>query len=528
MSSINTGSSKNAKPALKQRLNLMLLLLLPALASTLNGQADRPLKREFRGVWVATVLNLDYPKSPSTWPTAHQEEWRNLLDKLKATGFNAVVAQVRPAADAFYPSAYAPWSAYLTGKQGLPPSPEYDVLKFMIDEAHKRGMDFHAWLNPYRVSMNLDTAQLSPNQVFYQHRDWVVPYSNRYYLNPGLPQVRQHLSAVVAEIASRYDIDGIHFDDYFYPYPVAGAPFPDSLTFEQYGKVQFDTITDWRRYNVNRLIEMVDSTLKQHAPHAAFGVSPFGVWRNQAEDPRGSATQASIGAYDALYADALHWAEEGWIDYLVPQLYWHIGFEVADHAELQRWWSRHKGKAKLYIGYAAYKVGRDKMEQWLLPDELPRQIQLGRSNPDIDGGIFFRAASTLYGDLGVRDSLQAAFATPALLPEHQSEAGQRPAAPRLRKARTRRDGILLKWKFGKGDCKSRPHYYVVYRFKDSQPADLDRPEHILHFTHFGTGKRRHKFLDTTAAPGQTYIYRITGISRTHQEGPPSKKAEVRR
>ncbi|MCI4648350.1 MAG: hypothetical protein MRY85_09050, partial [Phaeodactylibacter sp.] len=220
--------------------------------------------------------------------------------------------------------------------------------------------------------------------------------------------------------------------------------------------------------------------------------------------------------------------EKGWIDYLVPQLYWHIGFEVADHAELQRWWSRHKGKAKLYIGYAAYKVGRDRMEQWLLPDELPRQIQLGRSNPNINGGIFFRAASTLYGDLGVRDSLRAAFATPALLPEHQYKEAPVPAAPRLRKAKTRRDGTLLKWKFGKGDRKNRPHYYVVYRFKDNQPADLDQPEHILHLTRFGTGKRRHKFLDTTAEQGHSYTYIVTGINHTHREGPPSKKAEVRR
>jgi len=523
MSSINTGSLKNAKRMLRLLPSLLLLLsaLLPA--TMLQGQS---LKREFRGVWVATVLNLDYPKSPTTWPTAQKENWRNLLDKLKATGFNAVVAQVRPAADAFYPSAHAPWSAYLTGQQGVPPKPVYDVLEFMIEETHKRGMDFHAWLNPYRVTMNLDTTQLSSDQVFHQHRDWVLPYGNRYYLNPGLPQVREHLSTVVAELAGRYDIDGVHFDDYFYPYPVAGAPFPDSLTFEQYGIMQFDTITDWRRHNVNRLIEMVDSTLEQHAPHAEFGVSPFGVWRNQSEDPEGSATQASIGAYDALYADAVHWAEEGWIDYLVPQLYWHIGFEVADHEELQRWWSRHKGKAKLYIGYAAYKVGRDRMEQWLLPDELPRQIQLGRDNANIDGGIFFRAASTLYGRLGVRDSLQAAFSTPALLPEHTYKEFNVPAAPRIRKAKAHRQGALLKWKLGKGDRKNRPHYYAVYRFEGRKAGNSKNAGAIIHLTSFGEHKRRFKFTDTSAEPGKTYTYILTGINRTHREGTASEAVTV--
>ncbi|MEQ8705288.1 MAG: family 10 glycosylhydrolase [Phaeodactylibacter sp.] len=526
MLSINTGSSKNARPVLLLRSSLFILMTALWSATTLQGQEAAPLKREFRGVWVATVLNLDYPKSPTTWPTAQKEGWRNLLDKLKATGFNAVVAQVRPAADAFYPSTHAPWSAYLTGKQGLPPKPAYDVLEFMIEEAHKRGMDFHAWLNPYRVSMDLDTTKLSAGHVFYQHRDWIVPYGNRYYLNPGLPPVREHLSGVIAELASQYDIDGIHFDDYFYPYPVAGAPFPDSLTFAQYGATQFDTITDWRRDNVNRLIGMVDSTLEQHAPYAEFGVSPFGVWRNQSEDPKGSATQASIGAYDALYADALHWAEEGWIDYLVPQLYWHIGFEIADHAELQRWWSRHKGKAKLYIGHAAYKVGRDKMEQWLLPDELPRQLQMGRSNPDIDGGIFFRAASTLYGGLGVRDSLQAAFSTPALLPAHTYNGLRIPAPPRMKRAKARRQGTLLKWKFGKGDRKHRPHYYVVYRFEGKQAGSTDQPEAIVHFTEFGAGRRQYKFTDTTTKPGRFYTYLIVGLNRAHREGAPGQAATV--
>ncbi|MCB9274021.1 MAG: family 10 glycosylhydrolase [Lewinellaceae bacterium] len=484
-------------------------------------------KQEFRGVWVATVKGLDYPARPSAWPTAQKEEWKNLLKQYKSLGLNAVIFQARPAGDAFYPTEYAPWSEYLAGRQGLPPNPEYDVLEFLIQETHQEGMEFHAWLNPYRATMGLDTAALSPQHLFNRHRDWLVRYGQRFYLNPGLPQVREHVRDVVAELVQRYDVDAIHFDDYFYPYPITNEAFPDSSTFLQYGR-NFPDINAWRRNNVDELIRMVSLAIKEAKPHVYFGISPFGVWRNKQDDPAGSDTRAGAPSYDAVHADVLSWLRQGWIDYVLPQLYWHIGFPPADNAILQRWWSLNTSGRQLYIGFAAYKVGNDSQEQWYDPGELPRQIRLARRNRRISGGAFFRSGSVLADPLNLKDTLRAYYRYPALLPCRE-ELGLNPAvaAEKLKVGNKKGDARII-WRPNKESGPTPPYYYVLYRFTGAGPGDLDDPRNILHITSFGGKEKKFRFTDTRLEEGKAYTYQVTAVNRAHCESKPGQAVTVTR
>lgn len=510
---------------------LLLLFLaccaIEAAAQSRKNYTPPPPKREFRGVWIATVNNLDYPKKPTSWPTAQKEEWKNLLKKLKELGFNAVVFQVRPAGDAFYFSELAPWSEYLTGRQGLPPRPEYDVLQFLIEETHRNGMEFHAWFNPFRATMGLDTSALHPLHVFNRHRGWVVQYGRRFYLNPGIPQVREHVRDVVAEVVAKYDVDGVHFDDYFYPYPLANETFPDSLDYRAYG-ASYKTIGDWRRSNVDEVVELVSAAIKELKPNVYFGISPFGVWRNKDKDPLGSETKASIGSYDDLYADILGWLRQGWIDYVVPQIYWNIGFEPADYATLQRWWSQHADERQLYIGHAAYKVGNDRQEQWNDPGEIGRQLSLNRRNRRVNGSVFFRAESVLSDPLGLKDSLRVYFRAPALLPDRPELSLGVFSAPDLRRVKNQRGKARVIWRPAKEDREKPPSYYIVYRFNGNTVGDMDDPRNIRHISCMNDGSKKFQFVDSAFEEGQTYTYLVTAANRAHTESAPSKAAPVTR
>lgn len=505
---------------------LIITLLLPFL---LNAQKalNHPQKREFRGVWVATVANIDFPKSKTTDRIAIQEQFKNLLDKYEALGFNAILFQVRPAADAFYPSKLAPWSAFLTGEQGRSPQDEFDPLKFMIEESHKRGMEFHAWLNPYRATMNLDSSQLSLQHVFFQHPDWMVEYGRRYYLNPAMPEVRTHLVNVVAEVVENYDVDGIHFDDYFYPYPQKGEVYPDSLDFRFYGAF-YNDIGNWRRDNVNKLIESVSQRIKELKPHVKFGISPFGVWRNRAKDPFGSDTRASVTCYDDLYADVIHWMRNGWVDYVAPQIYWHIGYPPADYATLADWWAIQAGHCNLYIGQAAYKVGDNPELPWLDGNEIPKQIFFNRSNTKILGSIYFSARSILKNPLGLKDSLEIYYSKPALLPETQSLELRKQAAPNFRQIRRQAEDVRLKWKLAKNDAEHLPFYYVIYRFEGIVEAELDfdNPKNILKIMPFGSIDKKFIYIDETAETGKLYTYAVVAVNHQHTESNPSKKRRI--
>ena len=506
-----------------------LLFLAISLPLFLQGQKvlNHPQKREFRAVWIATVANIDYPKKVSSKKVAIEEQYKNLLDQYEKLGFNAVVFQVRPAGDAFYPTALAPWSAYLTGEQGRGPIPEFDPLEFMVKEAHSRGMEFHAWFNPLRATMNLDSSALSLKHVYFQHPNWMVRYGRRYYLNPAMPEVRQHVVDVVAEVVEKYDIDGVHFDDYFYPYPKKGYEYPDSTDFKFYG-ASYNNREDWRRDNVNKLVESLSERIKELKPHIKFGVSPFGVWRNKKKDPFGSDTRAGVTSYDDLYADVVHWMRLGWIDYVAPQIYWNIGYELADYATLADWWAIQTGECNLYIGHAAYKVGENKVEAWHEADEMAKQIFFNRSNTKIGGSIYFSSRSILKNPLGLKDTLRSFYASPALLPETESLGLTKQAAPNLRRIRRKQGDVRLKWKLAKRDEKKPPFYYVIYRFEGRENKDLDfnNPKNILSILPLASTGKKFTYIDKTAKTGQLYTYAITAVNRQHTESASSKKRGI--
>ena len=502
-------------------LKTILFCLLFASQAQLSAQSNPP-KREFRAVWIATVNNIDYPRKPIPYAIAQKEQWKKIVEKYKELGFNALIVQIRPAGDAFYPTAYAPWSKYLTGQQGLPPQPLYNPLEFMIEETHKQGMEFHAWLNPYRATVDLDTFSLAGNHMFFKHPEWMLKYGGKHYFNPALPEVRQHLTDVVGEVVKNYDIDAIHFDDYFYPYRIKDVPLQDTLDYIKYG-AGFEQIDDWRRDNVDQLIEEISYMIKQNKPHVKFGISPFGVWRNRDKDPRGSDTRAGVTSFDDLYANVLKWMNAGWIDYIVPQLYWSIGFEPADHEKLLRWWSRNTFGKHLYIGHAVYKVADNNDENWHDPEELPRQIRLNRRNYNSLGSAFFSAKYLLENPLGVKDSIDYYYKYPALLPEVSELSLKSFSQPTLKKLKYSKDAVKLRWKPNKVNKHQPPAYYVIYRFEGTKISmnDYDDPRNIIAITPFNAEKNALKFYDETTEEGKTYTYAITAVNRQHSESKPS-------
>lgn len=373
-------------------------------------------QEEFRGAWISSVYNLDWPSSKGLSMEKQKKEYITLLDSLEAAGMNAVIVQVKPAADALYPSEYAPWSEYLTGTQGKDPG--YDPLAFMIEETHKRGMEFHAWFNPFRVTTNTEkTDKLASNNPAILHPEWILNYDGKLFLNPGLPEVRTYVKNAVLEVVKKYDVDAIHFDDYFYPYPDSKkSEIPDSKTYEQYGK-KYNNKADWRRYNINLMIKDISISIKNIKKDVKFGISPFGVWRNYSTDPKGSDTKASITSYDSLYADTRYWAYVGWIDYIAPQIYWNIGYAAADYQKTLDWWVKEleDKNVHLYVGQALYKLGTNLA--WSNPDELPNQIALNRTYTAVKGSIYFRAKLLLDNVLGFTDRLKNdLYNTPATIP----------------------------------------------------------------------------------------------------------------
>lgn len=501
---------------------LTLLSLVALLVFAQFQLKDQPTKelapapvREMRGAWMATVLNIDYPQRPTLDAATLQADFKSQLFRLKAIGINAVFVQVRAAADAIYPSNYAPWSQWITGRQGVAPASDFDPLAFMIEEAHAKGMEFHAWVNPYRVSMNLDTFSLAPTNVFYQHRNWVKQYGNRLYLDPGIPEVQNHLLTVTEELLTNYRIDGIHFDDYFYPYPVTGETFPDRESFDLYG-TRFETREDWRRENVNTLVTKVSQLIERKKPWVQYGISPFGVWRNQSRDPNGSATRAFASSYDDLYGDALAWARNGLVDYLAPQLYWNIGYSAADYAHLLDWWTKHVDpKTRIYIGHAAYKVGTDREPAWNDLEELPRQINLNRKNRRISGSLYFSAKSLLTSPIGLDQRLKDVYAGLKLLPEQSGSKGLPPEAPELEKVKLTAAGPLLVWEVQKDvTAEELPYYYAIYRTSSSGHTEL------IHITPFDQGCRRFHFYDTALTENSSLegiTYEVRAVDKWHRE-----------
>ena len=354
-------------------------------------------QKEMRGVWVASVVNIDYPTKPTTDPETLKAEALKILDHARDTGFNAVFLQVRPTADAFYKSQYFPWSKFLTGTQGKAPSGGFDPLAFWITEAHKRGIELHAWINPYRITKKtVSEAKPTVNSLHSSHParknpSWVVQYKDsNLYFNPGIPEVRKLIVDSVMEIINNYEIDGIHFDDYFYP----GSDFNDSATYTKYGK-GFKSIGDWRRNNVNLLVSEVHSAVKAADRDVRFGISPFGIWANKKNNSLGSDTNG-LESYYEHYADSRKWVRDGIIDYICPQIYWNIGYNIADYSKLLTWWKNVVSgtSVDLYVGHAAYKAGNSsKSSPWYGVAEIERQILLNRNYPEVKGSLFYNYTS---------------------------------------------------------------------------------------------------------------------------------------
>ena len=365
----------------------------------------------FRGAWIATVANIDWPTAEAVGDTEKQQaEMIWLLDSLEAIGINAIIFQVRPTADALYYSELEPTSHWLTGKQGGTLS--WDPLKWTIEQAHQRNMEVHVWLNPYRVNLaKTDTSEICADHIWRKHREWFWEYNKQWYFDPGLDVTREWICTVVQDIVTRYDIQAIHMDDYFYPYPSGGKPIPDTKTFAKYPR-GFTDIAEWRRNNVNLAIQDIHRTIRDCKKNVQFGISPFGVWRNASVDPTGSATTAGITNYDDLYADIRLWIKEGWIDYVLPQLYWEIGKKAADYQVLAHWWANEvRGtNCKLYIGMAPYRLeNASPKTAWGQGNEISRQMQLNRTIPEITGECFYSTRPLLRNPRGVCDSINAIY-----------------------------------------------------------------------------------------------------------------------
>lgn len=354
-----------------------------------GGGGHQASRGELRGMWIATVTNRDWPSKPGLTAARQKAELIKHLDTAVARRLNAVVLQVRPTADALWPSPYEPWAQCLTGTQGK--APGWDPLGTAVREAHARGLELHAWFNPYRVATHTDPSRLSAKHPARVHPGWVLPYGGKLYYNPGLPEVRKFVQDAMLDAVKRYDIDAVHWDDYFYPYPVAGQTFKDDAAYQRYGGA-FANKAAWRRDNTDRLVREMSGRIKKIKKDVRFGISPFGVWRNIATDPAGSDTRAGVQTYDDLHADTRKWVQKGWIDYIAPQLYWNIGFAAADYAKLLRWWDgvvRGTG-VDLYIGEALYKAGDPAQPAaWQDPAELSRHLTLAKKYPGVHGHCYF-------------------------------------------------------------------------------------------------------------------------------------------
>ena len=404
------------------------------------------------------------------------------LDELMKDGVNAIIFQIRPECDALYQSNIEPWSRFLTGKQGVAPSPYWDPLQWMVTECHKRGMELHAWINPYRAKTKT-THELDSRHVALRHPEWVFEYDDQYILNPAIPECRNFICHVVGDIVRRYDVDGLHIDDYFYPYPAAGQTIPDDQLFRSNPR-GFTNKGDWRRDNVNLFIRQLSDTIHQNKPWVKFGVSPFGIYRNKKNDPNGSNTNG-LQNYDDLYADVLLWVNKGWVDYNVPQLYWEIGHKSADYQELIGWWNRYASNRPLFIGEDVERTVKNADLRNPNAHQLAAKVQLRSQMRNVQGAVLWYAKAAVdnignYGTL-LRSTY---WRYPALQPQMPFIDGKAPKKVRKPKIiNTQEDGNVLFWREPKGKgWKNQAVRYVVYRFNNGEPINIDDPSHIVAIT----------------------------------------------
>lgn len=395
-------------------------------------------KREMRAAWVATVENIDWPSSKRLTAEQQQTEFKNMVKRYADAGFNALFVQVRPCADAFYPSPYEPWSPYLTGTRGTDPG--YDPLKFMVDECHRQGLEFHAWFNPYRAIINVAADRTGIDHITKLKPEWFITYGNIKLFNPGLPEVWTYIKEIIIDVVKKYDIDGVHLDDYFYPYKIPGKIFPDTKTYQLYN--QGLSLDDWRRHNVDTVIHLLHDAIAKEKSYIKFGVSPFGVWRNKHVDANGSATRAGCTNYDDLYADILKWLRNDWIDYAAPQLYWETGNRLCDYNTLAQWWNDHSYGKQIYIGHASYRL-LEKTPSWNHAGQICNQININRGLKNIYGSVYYNSNSMMKNPHHIMDSLQLHYYAKLSLAPAKQGFSEPVAKPTLKKYDSKNHFIQL-------------------------------------------------------------------------------------
>ena len=495
------------------RAKTILLLLIALLFTFVVSAQTRYPKREFRGAWIQCV-NGQFQGMPTE---KIQRLLINQLNSLQGAGINAIIFQVRAEADALYKSSYEPWSRFLTGVQGRVPSPYWDPMQFMIDECHKRGMELHAWINPYRAKTK-STLTLASSHIAIKNPARVFSYDGQFILNPGMPENREYICRVVDDIVSRYDVDGVHIDDYFYPYPVAGQSIPDSNEFARYNNGIRD-IGDWRRYNVNLCIKELGETIHRRKPWVKFGVSPFGIYRNKRTAPNIGSDTGGLQNYDDLYADVLMWINNDWVDYNIPQIYWEIGHPAADYDNLIHWWARHAASRPLFIGQDVMRTVNKADARNPLQNQMPAKMKLQRSLPTVQGSCQWYAAAVVDNAGNYRTMLEKEYHRyPALIPESPFMDDKAPGKVKKVKMVWTYEGPVLFWTAPKAkDEMDKAVQYVVYRFDKKEKVNLDDASHIVAIT-------RDHFYPLPYNDGKTkYQYVVTALDRLHNESKGTKK-----
>ena len=502
-----------------KRTILILLIIFFPFPSTSQSSP----KREFRGALIHVIGQSQYKSMSSN---EMKQYFIYLLDSLKAVNVNAVIFQVRPTADAFYYSEIEPWSQYLTGVQGKAPDNNFDPMAFMIEETHKRMMEFHAWLNPYRVTAS-ENDILCENHLYYRYPEKFLKYGKQIFFDPGLPENRNHICTIVKDILRRYNIDAIHLDDYFYPYPIAGERFPDENSFNRYARQQgfnSNQLGDWRRNNVNILIEQIRHTIFATKPWVRFGISPFGIYRNKKSTSDGSGSNTNgLQNYDDLYADILLWMKKGWIDYCIPQIYWEIGHQAADYETLINWWSRQRSKSHIYIGQDVERAVKTVDLQFPRRNQLTRKMQLERTLPNIDGNCWWPAYPVVRNSNGIADSLRNNYqAYPALIPAYTNLHKKAPKDVKSLKAEWTSKGYFLYWEQnGNPKDPEKAQYYVIYRFKEKEKTNLNDASKIVAMT------KETSFLLPYEKGTMNCKYVVTSVDRFHNETKKGKSKKVK-
>ena len=494
---------------------VLFALVCMLLCGSMSAYSGNSSKREFRGAWIQCVNG----QFMGMGTRQMQETLTYQLDRLKACGVNAIIFQVRPECDALYESNIEPWSRFLTGRQGEPPSPYWDPLAWMVEQCHRRGMELHAWINPYRAKTKT-TRELARNHVAIRHPETVFAYDGQLILNPGLPENRDYICKVVADIVERYDIDGLHIDDYFYPYPVAGQTIPDDKEFAAYNNGIRDR-GDWRRYNVNVFMKQLYETIHKVKPWVKFGVSPFGIYRNKKSAPTIGSNTNGLQNYDDLYADVLMWVNNGWVDYCVPQLYWPIGHKAADYETLIKWWNKYAGKRHLYIGEDVERTAKSADLHNRNVNQLPAKRKLHVEMGNVNVTVLWYAKAVV-DNVGNYGSLleKVYWKYPAFVPTMPYIDGKAPKKVRKMKILNMGGRPVLFWKAPKGKgWKNEAVKYVVYKFVGGERDDISNPSHIVAVT-------TDEFYEIPASdiqPGVKVSYVVTALDRMSNESKPRKE-----